>query len=317
MLASSAIDGVVARVVDLDGLSTTYLTAGPNRRGGSEPTEIEGSESGSVENEADGESAPPIVLLHGGGLDRAALSWKHAIPALAADRRVYAPDWPGFGDSDPPDVPKAEVTTDYFVSVLDRFREALRIEEVALCGISMGGGVALGYALAHPEHVSRVALIDSYGLGGDVPGDRLAAGFVRSPLPGDLVTALLRRSRRLTALSVRAIVAPGNGTESLVDEVYGIASRPGAADAWQAFQRNEVGVRGLRTNYLDRLPDLSVPALLVHGERDLLVPVKWTIRAGTLIPDCEVRIIPRCGHWPPRERPETTNEYLRTFYRDR
>jgi len=293
MSAPFALPGVETRFVSLDGLSVAYLTAGPD--------------------DHEGDSDPPIVLLHGGGLDRAALSWKFTIPALTTDRRVYAPDWPGFGESDPPDLPDEEISTDYFLTVLDRFLDALDLVDVTLCGISMGGGVALGYALSNPERVSRVALLDSYGLGGAVPGGRLAHLFVQSSLPSDLVTALLRRSRRLTALSVRGIVAPGNLTDDLIDEVYEIVTRPKSTDTWGAFQRNEVGPTGLRTNYVDQLPDLSVPTLVLHGERDSLVPAEWAVRAGPSIPDREIRILPDCGHWPPRERPETTNEHLRAF----
>lgn len=324
MAAPFAIAGVTSGSVAFDGLRVAYLTAGPDDskevNGDGEKAEREGDRvngadgtDGAHGTEVRGGSDPPIVLLHGGGLDRAVLSWKHTIPALATDRRVYAPDWPGFGASDPPDVPEGAITTDYFLTVLERFRAALGVEEVTLCGISMGGGVALGYSLTYPERVSRLVLIDSYGLGGVIPGGRLGSLFVRFPSVSEAVFEALARSRRLTALTARGVVARGNLDATLVREMHETAQRPGAADTWRAFQRNDVRPEGLRTNYLDRLPDLSVPTLLIHGERDPLVPVEWAIRAGTLIPDAEVRAIPDCGHWPPREIPDTTNEHLRAF----
>jgi pimeloyl-ACP methyl ester carboxylesterase len=104
--------------------------------------------------------------------------------------------------------------------------------------------------------------------------------------------------------AVRGIVGdPAAVTEDLVDDVSRAARRPGAGRAFRAFQRAEIGPHGLVTNSVDRLPDLSVPTLVAHGEADPLVPVAWAVRAGTLLPDAEVRILPRRGHWPPRERP--------------
>lgn len=275
---------VDAQFVDCDGLHVRCLAAG------------------------DGDS--PVVLLHGGGLDSAELSWKHALPALGEAFRVVAPDWPGYGESDPPEDP---ATMAYYVSVLRRFLDALDVGSVRLAGISMGGGAALGFALDHPGRVERLALVDSYGLGGTVPGGRLASLFTRLPLT-DLTFDLLARSRWLTGLALRAVVAPGNATPELVSEAHAEVRRH-RGTAWTEFQRSEVGPRGLRTNYVDRLPDLTVPTLLVHGERDPLVPVSWAVRAGTLVSDAEVRVLPDCGHWPPRERPEAFASLVESFFR--
>lgn len=102
MAAPFGIEGVTSRAVNLDGLRLVYLTAGSDGpdeavEGGGDGENGTGGAGGTTAN---GGSEPPVILLHGGGLDRAALSWKHTISALAADRRVYAPDWPGFGERD-------------------------------------------------------------------------------------------------------------------------------------------------------------------------------------------------------------------------
>lgn len=262
---------------------------------------------------AGSDDAPPVVLLHGGGVDAAAFSWKRAIPALADDFRVYAPDWPGYGESGPP---TRRPTVEYYVDVLGDFLDELDLPAASLVGISMGGGVALGYALSHPARVRRLVLVDSYGLGGAVPGGPLSAALAGTPGAISAVWKLLRRSRRLTALAVRAAVDPRNLTPELVDDAHAEVGRPDAGRAWAAFQRAEVGRHGLRTNYLDRLPDLAVPTLLVHGERDAFVPVEWATRAAALIPDGEVRVLADCGHVPPRERPEAFVAAVREFLAD-
>lgn len=252
---------------------------------------------------------PPVVLLHGGGWDSATLSWRETIPVLAESYTVYAPDLPGYGESDPPD---STPTTAWYGTVVRKFLDALDVETASLVGVSLGGAIALDVALTRPERVTNLVLVDSYGLGGTVPGGRLGALFVRIPKLARGIERLLARNRRLTALSVRGIVHPTNLSPELVDDVWAVA-RASDGQAWRAFQRNEVGFGGLKTNYLDRLPDVSMPTLLIHGENDTLVPVDWAVRAGTLIPDSEVRILPQCGHWPPRERSEKFTELVRTF----
>ena len=271
--------------------------------------------SGRVRYAAAGpDDAPPVVLLHGGGIDAASFSWKHTLPALSGEFRVYAPDWPGYGESGPPTRPP---TVDYYADVLGEFLDALGLPSVSLAGISMGGGVALGYTLSRPDRVRRLVLVDSYGLGGEVPGGPLAAALTSLPGVNAAAWGLFRRSRRLTALAVRAVVDPRNLTPELVDDAYALMQRPDAGRAWRAFQRNEVGRHGLRTNYLDRLPDLGVPTLLVHGERDTLVPAEWATRAATLVPDAELNVLADCGHVPPRERPEAFVRTVEAFLSER
>jgi pimeloyl-ACP methyl ester carboxylesterase len=107
-----------------------------------------------------GGSGPPLVLLHGIGLDAATVSWRHALPALAGDRTVYAPDLPGHGESDKPD---RAYTTAYYLEVIEAFLDELDIDEPALGGLSMGGALALGHTLDSGP-VERLVLVDSYGL---------------------------------------------------------------------------------------------------------------------------------------------------------
>lgn len=149
-----------------------------------------------------------------------------------------------------------------------------------------------------------------------MPGGRVAAAVARLPGVNAAVWALLRRSRRLTALAVRAAVDPRNLSPELVDDAYALVRRPDAGRAWRAFQRTEVGRHGLRTNYLDRLPGLAVPTLLVHGERDAFVPAEWAVRAAALIPDAELRVFADCGHVPPREHPAAFVRAVREFLSD-
>jgi pimeloyl-ACP methyl ester carboxylesterase len=255
------------------------------------------------------DDAPPVVLLHGGGLDEAALSWRDVLAPLGESFRVYAPDFPGYGGSDDPTEPP---DVDSYAGVVERFLDALALDEVSLVGLSLGGGVALDVAFRAPERLDRLVLVDSYGLGGRVPGGRLGTALIGAPRLTELTFEALRASRLLTALAVRAVTY-GPPDDELIEDVYAALQRPGSGRAWRGFQRREVGAGSLRTNFVDRLPDLAVPTLFVHGEHDRLVPVEWAVRAGSLVPDAEVRIVPRCGHWPPREAPRPFLDCLEAF----
>ena len=258
-----------------------------------------------------GEGNEPVLLLHGGGYDSASLSYKHSIGPISEHHRVLAPDWPGYGQSDKP---KMEYTTEYYVGFLGRLMDALGLKKASLVGISMGGAISLGFALRSPQRVERLVLVDSHGLGGEVPGGAASEALVRLPLLNRLVWASLKRSRKMVEGSLQTVFYdPGAVTEDLVDEVHRLVKEPGAGRAWRSWQENEIGREGLRTNYVDRLHELAVPTLILHGAEDKYVPVSRARRAHTLIEDSELHVFPQCGHWLTLERPEELNRAVSEF----
>ncbi|WP_331232780.1 alpha/beta fold hydrolase [Natronorarus salvus] len=260
-----------------------------------------------------GHDGPAVILLHGGGLDSAAVSWRETLPALADGYQVFAPDLPGYGESAHPEAP---YSIEYFAHTLSGFMDALNITHASLVGISMGGGIALQFALSNPDRVDRLVAVDSYGLTGEVPGGKLGYLVVRLPLFRRLTYGALRNSRRLMRASVRRMVgSPDVVTPGMVVEIEREAKREDAGLAFNRFQRAEVGWNGLRTEFSDRLHELSVPTLFVHGAEDTLVPPEASIRAATLAPDAELEMMEGVGHWPPRERPEEFAGLVREFLR--
>lgn len=258
-----------------------------------------------------GLEGPPVLLLHGGGLDSASLSYKYAIGPLARGHRVFAPDWPGYGESEDRGV---DHTMEFYTGFVGRLMESLTLERASLVGLSLGGGAALGFALRSPVRVDKLVLVDSYGLGGDVPWGRFGYLLVHAPLIQDLTYALLRRSHRMVRRSLYGVVYDrGVVSEGMVEEAYRLVYRPRAGRAFAAFQRKEVGWGGLRTNYVDRLQEISAPTLVVHSAHDAAVPVSWARKAQRLIAGSELRVLPECGHWPPRERPEEFNRIVAEF----
>jgi len=259
-----------------------------------------------------GSSGPAVVLLHGAGLDAAGLSLGPAMIALADRCRVFAPDFPGFGESDPMPAGWGFAECSAFLgSLLDAFG----LTRASLVGLSMGGGIALGFALQAPERVETLALIDSACLDGAIPGGRLTWFFVHLPGLNVIGWWLLKRSRRLMrcALLRHMRHRPDMVTSQLVDDLMRLArkSRPGAAVL--EWQRREITWNGLRTNYVNRLPEIAIPTLILHGEDDRLLPVPIAERAHRLIPNSRLEIIRDCGHLAPLEQPEVVNRALCQF----
>src|SRR5512140_2516120 len=102
-----------------------------------------------------GDGGTTVILLHGGGVDCAALSWGGFLPELAENYRVIAPDLPGYGETDRPDVP---YSMNYYIQFLAGFLDQLGTPCATLAGISMGGGIALGFALSNPARVEKLVL---------------------------------------------------------------------------------------------------------------------------------------------------------------
>ena len=118
-------------------------------------------------------SGPPLVLVHGLG-SSATQDWGRLIAPLARRFHVYAPDLPGFGQSERP--ADADYSIPMQVEALRAFMEALSVRRARVAGISMGGWIVSRLAGAHPEMVERLVVVDAAGMRPerpDIPADVL------------------------------------------------------------------------------------------------------------------------------------------------
>lgn len=260
----------------------------------------------------EGDDGPPVVLLHGGIVDSARCSWGGVIEPIADElgRSVLAPDLAGYGDSDRP---VAAYSTAYHVEVVRGLLDALGLGRADLCGLSLGGGVALGLALAD-ERVERLVAIDSFGLGTELASGQLTWVLAQVPLLNRLSLALLARSRRLTRASLGNIVVdPGAVPDEAVDELFALLQREDPGHAFRRWRSAEVTRQGYATSYVPLLPELQQPALFLHGAADEVFPPAWSERAADLAPDGECVVLDGCAHWAPRERPDAVVEHVSRF----
>lgn len=274
---------VKERRINVGGLSTRYLKAG---------------------NEG-----LPLVLLHGDA--DSALDWSWVLPELAATHRVYAPDFPGFGDSAKPNV---IYSVDFLVQFVVDFLTALDIEQAVLVGNSLGGLVALRFALSRPEQVAALVLVDSSGLGYSVTpllsqftlpwyGEAMIA-WCNTPL-GAKQRPWLRAALFFTDLKrVPAVWISEQERMSLI---------PGYLVATLSSLRAQLNAIGQHEVLLDSLPQLNMPTLVVWGTDDKIFPKEQAGAAVSRLKQGHLALIPDCGHLPHVERPELFTAALSEF----
>jgi pimeloyl-ACP methyl ester carboxylesterase len=251
---------------------------------------------------------PVIVLVH--GLGGFAESWRGTIEVLGARADVLALDLPGFGLSAKP---RNRYDLEFFVRALHGFLEATGVGQASLVGHSLGGAVAVAYALAHPARIDRLALLSAVVPGFDYRPSwlyRLAA--VRGV--GEL--ASLCGTRRLYRAAVaRCFHAPTReGVDALVDWNYA------ARTAWEAKAAYLATLRDVRGDfehsgeaYRRVAGTLALPVLLVHGRQDPIVHAGHCATVAKGFRRASVRWLDACGHFPHLEHPDTVNRWLEDF----
>ncbi|GAB3687122.1 alpha/beta fold hydrolase [Nocardiopsis oceani] len=260
--------------------------------------------------------APPVLLLHGSMLDNAHIIWRHLVPALATKWNVVVPDLPRHGGSRPwtgtVDQPRIERT-------IDELLDELGIERTAIVGLSMGGGVGTGYALARPERVNALVAIGPGALEDSRPWQFLIWLMSRR---GPLMRWYLKwmNSPSWMRKTMAGVHTHGEDTrdfDELMDIVMdelrdGLRHREGALDDWQIEM---FGPWRMRVNFAPRLHKLAVPSLWMHGEHDKLPGIREEIvlRAARLAPGGRFLSIPDAGHLAPLDEPERVNTEVASF----
>lgn len=257
-------------------------------------------------------AAGTVVLLHGGGVDSAALSWAQVGLRLAsAGYRIIAPDHPGHGQSPLPTWP---VTQQRLVDYVGEFVDVLELDRYTIGGLSMGGAMTIGHVLARPQKVSGAVLLNSYGLMPRLAGVRqpLAWAMQRS---GALSAATRRMAtnRPVLTWSLKSLIRdPEQRTPELIAELIAAARQPGFA-AFEQWQQHEILWNRLRTDYTVQLASFPRPALIIHGEEDTGVPVARARLAAAVIPDARLNIVAGAGHWVQRDRPDAVVAAMTDF----
>lgn len=257
---------------------------------------------------------PPVLHLHGTNTS----SLSH-LPLLERSEgvRSIAVDRPGFGLSEPAQVPR-ERFRDAAVEFVDKVLDELGLETSALAGGSMGATWALWYALARPERVRRLAVLGSAPL---LPGTRapLPLRVMTTPVIGDVLTRVMKPNAKMV---IRLLSSMGERDTivrypDLIESVAAAGRDPIASAANLAELRAVVSVLGFRPAMRvspEDLRRLKVPTLLVWGEHDPVGAVEVAQATANLISDAQLELLPS-GHVPWLGNPDRVSELLSAFVR--
>jgi len=251
--------------------------------------------------------APVLLLLHGS--NSSLHTWQGWVDALKDQYRIIRIDQPGHGLTGP------HITNDYsttaFVDTGAMVMKQLGIEKYSVVGNSMGGHVAWNMALAYPDNVIGLVLVDASGAPDSAP-QKLPIGFRLAQ--NEAIAPILQwfTPRMIVARTIQQSVAdPKRVTDAQIDRYYDLLRYPGNREATRL--RNKVP-RIEATP--EQIASIAVPTLVIWGAKDTLIPVKSAEWFSNHVPRSSAIIYRDLGHMPMEEAPQRTARDLRQWLKD-
>ncbi|MGQ0696873.1 MAG: alpha/beta fold hydrolase [Panacagrimonas sp.] len=230
-------------------------------------------------------SGSPVLMIHGSGPGVSAwANWRLVMPALSKARRVIAPDMLGFGYTDRP--ASLRYNLDTWVAHAIGLLDALKIEQADLVGNSFGGALSLAIAVRHPKRVRRLVLMGSAGV-----------DFELTPALDEVwgYTPSFEKMRRMMDLFAydRSIV-----TDDLARMRYEASLQPGLQEAYAAMfpEPRQRSIEAL-CSPVHKLRELPHETLIIHGREDQVIPQSNALKLSHWIPNSQLHIFGKCGHW--------------------
>lgn len=227
----------------------------------------------------------PALFIHGSGPGVSAwANWRLALPVLAQTRRAIAPDMAGFGYTERP--PGIAYTMDTWVQQAIDLLDALDVERGDVVGNSFGGALSLALAIRAPHRVRRLVLMGSVGVPFAItPGLDAVWGYTPS----------FENMRRIMDVFAhdRALV-----TDELAQLRYEASIQPGFQESFGAM------FPAPRQRWVDAMasPEAAIRALphetlVIHGREDQVIPLATSLTLADWIPNSQLHVFGRCGHW--------------------
>lgn len=239
---------------------------------------------GGYEYIQDGEG-PNLLLLH--GLFGAMSNWNTVLTSFAAHYRVIIPLMPIYKSS--MHSPSVEGLAEF----VDQFVTYMNITDLNLVGNSLGGHIALVYALRHPERVRSITLTGSSGL--------FESGMGTGYIPRGNYNFIKERVEY-------TFFSPQTASKDLVDDVYDTVN-----DASKAIRIVRIARAAQRMNLRQEITQIQQPTCLIWGLNDPITPTYVAHEFNRLIPNSELFFLDRAGHAPMMEQPDTFNHILHDF----
>jgi len=253
-------------------------------------------------------TGPPVILIHGFG--GSMWQWEHQQHALSQHFRVLTLDLPGSGLSDKPEIDyRPDQMLDFFVGFMD----AVEIPQATLVGNSMGAGLAIGMALAHPTHVAKLVLID--GLPQHVM-EKLTSPSVRRALETSAPSWLVSFGNWLFGgLMIETVLKeivhdPALLTPAVIERSNRNRQRPGLIKPIMTVREN---LPLWESGFATRIGEITHPTLVIWGEEDRVFLIAVGEELHQTIKGSRFTRIPKAGHIPQWELPDLVNQELITF----
>jgi pimeloyl-ACP methyl ester carboxylesterase len=235
-----------------------------------------------VETKGQGET---LILLHGlfGTLD----NFQYLFKDFGKNYNVIAPIMPVF------ELPLRHVSVAGLVDFMVGFVDFKKLSKFHILGNSLGGHIALLYALKEPSHVQSIILTGSSGLYEKAMG---------TTFPRREDKEYIRKKIQSTFYD------PASASDAMIDEVFAAVN-----DRGKVIRAISMAKSALRHNLADKLGDIQTPTLLIWGNQDAITPPFVGEKFKELLPNATLYFIDKCGHAPMLERPEEFNKYLTDF----
>lgn len=254
-----------------------------------------------VTNYHDAGAGQPVLLIHGSGPGVTAwANWRGVIAGLADRARVIAPDMLGFGYTQCS--LKEPLDLDAWVAQVATLLDALDIDSLSIVGNSFGGAVALAFAVKYPQRVQRLVLMGTTGISFPLTDGLDKVWGYQPSLEG------MKELLRVFAFDHSII------TSDLVAMRYAASIRDDVQTRFaQLFPQPRQ--RGIDLLAQDEtvLRKLQQPTLLVHGREDRVIPLAVSQRMAELIPNADLHVFAKAGHWVQIERQQAFLKLVSDF----
>jgi 3-oxoadipate enol-lactonase len=244
------------------------------------------------------ELSPVIIFIHGFPLNKT--MWDSQVDALKEDYRVISYDIRGHGESD---TGSDDFSIELFVADLLHLMEELKIEKASLCGLSMGGYIALLAIENYPEHFDALVLCDTNCIA-DPP-------LVKQKRLDTIQQIKSFGVERYVNNSIENLFAPQSFTThkeavSAVKEMILNTTEQSLSKTLLALSQ--------RKATCSKLSEITLPVHFIVGEEDKITPPKAAELMHQKIKNSSIHLIPHAGHLSNLESPDEFNEQLKTFF---
>jgi 4,5:9,10-diseco-3-hydroxy-5,9,17-trioxoandrosta-1(10),2-diene-4-oate hydrolase len=256
---------------------------------------------------------PPVVLLHGYG--DTADCWRRVLPALQRGRRVIAIDTPPFGRSGSPPAHMEEDLVGCYDEFFPALFDELGIGSAAVVGHSMGGAMALTFALQDPARVERLVLIAPAGLGDRAPWwwHAIAGRWINWPallrLPNPVARPAVKTALR-SFLEDR-LVHDARAMGEVIDHFVQLHGGP--RELRHLIDTGRALMSGYTGTLLARSAELDAPVMMLWGREDRLAPAEHADAFAQTVAHARVEVLENCGHYPQLELPARVTTVIREF----